>query len=124
MMKGLMAVVCLMVVAVMAIVTMPGCDTAFAAAVSPAKISPQRNTTIYFGDHTTATGKVVDTLVWSSDRNFNDTANYYCAAFATGVNTTGYLTVSILNDSSIIVTSSAAGDSLKKYFYQVLLKKK
>jgi hypothetical protein len=120
-MKRLMGLVA---VAVLVAVVMPGCDTAFAAAVSPAKISPARNTTIYFGDHTTATGHVVDTLVWSSDRNFNDTANYYCAAFVSGVTTTGYLTVSILNDSSIIVTSSAAGDSLKKYFYQVVLKKK
>jgi len=117
---GLMAV---MVVLLAVTVFMPGCETAEAAAVTPAKINPAKNTVIYFGDNTFLTGKVVDTLVWSSDRNFADTL-YYCAAFATGVTTTGYLTASILNDSSIIVTSSAAGDSLKKYFYQVYLKKK
>ena len=123
-MKGLIGLVAVVVMVVGMMAIMPGCETAEAAAVSPAKINPARNTTIYFGDNTFLTGKVVDTLVWSSDRNFNDTANYYCAVLATGVTTTGSLTVSVLNDSSIIVSSSASGDSLKKYFYQVTLKKK
>jgi len=119
-MKGFMGLMVAMI-AILAVIA--GCETAEAAAVSPAKINPARNTVVYFGSNTFLTGKSCDTLVWSSDRNFNDTL-YTCAVFLTNGTTAGPLKATILNDSSVIVTSATAGDSVKYYFYQVLLKKK
>jgi hypothetical protein len=114
----------LMVVLVLVAVIMPSCEPAFAAAVSPAKITLSKATTIYYDSNTFLTGKSVDTLVWSSDRNFNDTANYDCGVFLTNGTTAGPLKATILNDSSVIVTSATAGDSVKYYFFQVIIKKK
>ena len=122
-MKGLMGLLAVVMVVAAVMVFAPGCETAEAAAVSPAKINPARNTVVYFGSNTFLTGKSCDTLVWSSDRNFNDTL-YTCAVFLTNGTTAGPLKATILNDSSVIVTSATAGDSVKYYFYQVLLKKK
>lgn len=120
-MKGLMG----LIVAMMAIlVVVGGCEIAQAAAVSPAKINLPKSTTVYFDSNTFLTGKSCDTLIWSSDRNFNDTANYDCGIFLTNGTTAGPLKGAILNDSSIIVTSATAGDAVKYYFFQVVLKKK
>jgi len=123
MMRTILAVA-VMVVAVVGVLTLGGCDIAQAAAVSPAKISPQKNTTVYFGTHTFANAHYTDTLVWSSDRNFNDTANYTCAVIVSGVTTSGILTGKVLNDSAVIVASTEVTDSVDTYSYEVLLKKK
>ena len=114
----------LMVAMVAILVVVGGCEMAQAAAVSPAKINPQKNTVVYFGEHTFANEHYTDTLVWASDRNFNDTANYNCAVFVSGKTTTGILKGLVLNDSSIIVASSVVTDSTLVYYYQVMLQAK
>lgn len=92
------------------------------AAVAPSKISPQKNTTIYFGAHTFANTHYTDTLVWAKNRSFTDTS-YTCAVFVSGKTTTGILKGRVLDDSSIIVASSVVTDSTLIYFYEVLLQK-
>jgi len=94
-----------------------------ALAVTPSKVSPQANTTIYFGTSTFgATATPADTLIWDEARSFSDTG-YTTAVFVTGATATGTLVYAVLDDSSVIITTSAATDSGKVYSYQVLLKK-
>jgi len=91
---------------------------------APAKVNLPKGTTMYFGHSRFLLTHNVDTLVWSSARKFVDSTNYYCGVFVSGRTTSGVLSATLLNDSSIIVTSTAAADSAFSYYYQVLLQAK
>lgn len=125
-MKGLMGLMVVLVVLAVMLVLEPAMfgQAQAVSAVTPGQINPAKNTVIYFGMSDFITGKVVDTLVLSSDRNFADTANYHVAVLVTPIDALGILRAIVLNDSSVIVTSSAAADSLKTYYYEIVKKKK
>ena len=95
------------------------------ATVSPGKISPQAETTIYFDASTFGPGEdtlsALDTLVWAKTRSFTDTS-YDIGVFAFAGTAVGILGATILDDSTIIFRS-AAGDSTKTYWYMVVLQR-
>jgi hypothetical protein len=89
-----------------------------------AKMNFPSGAVVYYGMGTTTTGHVADTVAFTSDRNFLDTAAYDIAVFVSNLDGAGYWKASLLNDSSVLVTSSAAGDSLKSYYYLIFYRPK
>jgi len=102
------------------------CLAAFspARAESSGKANFESGMVVYFGLGTTATGYSVDTVAFTSDRNFTDSAHYDIAVFVSNLNATGPWKASVLDDSSVVVTSATAGDSLKSYFYLIFYRPK
>jgi len=95
-----------------------------ARAESSGKANFESGMVVYFGLGTTATGYSVDTVAFTSDRNFTDSAYYDIAVFVSNLNATGPWKASVLDDSSVVVTSATAGDSLKSYFYLIFYRPK
>jgi hypothetical protein len=87
-------------------------------AVSPHKISTIPSTTIYWANHRFRNSRIADTLVFAKARGFK-TAGDSTAIFVSGMTAAGILTATVLNDSSIIITSDAAADSSKSFWYLI-----
>lgn len=95
-----------------------------ARAESSGKMNFPSGAVIYFGLGTTTTGCSVDSVAFTSDRNFADSAHYDIAVLVSNVDATGVWKAAVLNDSVVLVTSSVAGDSLKSYFYEIIYRPK
>lgn len=98
--------------------------TGTARAEVSAKMNFPSGAVVYYGMGTTTTGYCVDTVAFTSDRNFLDTAAYDVAVFVSNLNATGPWKAAVLNDSSVLVTSATAGDSLKSYYYLIFYRPK
>ena len=91
------------------------------AVITPHKISTIPATTIYWGLGTFHAPNKVETLNFSKARGFK-TAGDSTAIFVSGITTAGILSSVVLNDSAFIVTSSAAADSIKTFWYLIFRK--
>lgn len=89
--------------------------------VSPHKYSTIPATTIYWDKGTFHDEHKVDTLCFASGRGFS-TSGESTLVFIGSIDCTGALTVAIETDTSIIVTSDAATDSTKSFWYFVIRK--
>lgn len=89
---------------------------------APNKYSVVPGTTVYWDKNRFNDLHQADTLLFSKDRDFT-TSGESTAVFLTGIGTAGFLTASVLDDSSVIITTSAVTDTNKSYWWQINLKK-
>lgn len=93
-----------------------------AAVVTPQRTFITGRSWMWYESATFANGdsvSAVDTLVWSSDRNFSTDTNYTTAVFVSAATALGDLRAAILDDSTVLVNSDTA-DSGLTYYYLVV----
>jgi len=103
---------------IVAIVVMAGC--LLATEVTPNKGSFVPATTVYFDVGQFHDTHYTDTLIFTSNRNFTSAES--TAVFVQSIDCTGYLKASILDDSSVVITSTVETDSTKKFFWLIITK--
>jgi len=117
--KSIALLAAFVVVAAIVFFSVPRAD-----AESSGKMNFPSGAVVYFGMGTTTTGYCVDTVAFTSDRNFTDTSHYDIGVFVSNLDATGPWKAAVLNDSSVVVTSATAGDSLKSYYYLIFYRPK
>lgn len=89
---------------------------------APNKFSTVPGTTVYFDRNRFNDLHQADTLIFSKARGFTPSGES-TAVFLTGINTAGFLTASVLDDSSVIITTTAVADTNKSYWWQIILRR-
>ena len=89
---------------------------------APNKFSAVPGTTIYFDRNRFNDLHQADTLLFSKARGFT-VSGESTAVFLTGINTAGFITASVLDDSSVIITTTAVTDTNKSYWWQIIVRR-